>query len=297
MTDHFVLLGDLMVDVTAIVTAPINHASDTPATIRVQAGGSSANTARWLAAQGHGATFIGAVGADDLGDLARTSLERAGVRARLAVRDDAQTGVCVVIVDATGERTMLPDGGANRLLRPEDVTEDAMVTPGHFHCSGYTLLEPSTRATGMRALRLARDAGLTTSLDAASAAPIAAAPEAIPGAYDLLDLVLANDEEATALTGLPPDEALVALGAAVPTVVVKLGARGALATHGGRVVHADAVARSIVDTTGAGDAFAAGFLPAWRGGGTLEVALRAAQELAAQAVGRVGAGPPEPWPG
>lgn len=288
----FVVVGDVMMDVTATIAGPIALGSDTSARISLQAGGSAANTARWLASVGHSARLLGCIGDDALGEMALRALVRAGVQPMLVVRE-ARTGTCVVIVEPTGERTMLPDAGANTLLTPGDLLSDAFTGNGHLHMSGYTLLRPATREAGIAACLLARAAGMTISLDAASTAPIMEQPGAFDEAYPLVDLLLANSEEALALTGASSaEQAAGMLADRVGTVVVKAGAEGAIGVHKGLAHLAPAVGCAVADTTGAGDAFAAGLLGAWTQGAPLAAALAKGNQLAAVAVSRVGAGPP-----
>lgn len=317
MTHRFHLLGDVMVDITAIVIEPINYASDTPARVSLQAGGAATNTACWLAHDGQDATLIGAIGDDAFGSFVRTHLNVLRVTDLLVTVPGSATGTCVVIVDASGERTMLPDPGANAGLTPRDLPASAFRSGDHLHLSGYTLLHSATRAAGMDALRRARQADMTTSLDPASAAPLAQNPTVLDPAMSLIDVLIANEAEAEVLTGLSdPHLALAALADRVPTAVVKLGSRGSIARRRGALnsatlaaetpgsfptfgAHADAaesataraVDAEIIDTTGAGDAFAAGFLPAWVAGLPLSDCLTAAARSAARAVTRVGAGP------
>jgi sugar/nucleoside kinase (ribokinase family) len=318
MTPRFHLLGDVMVDVTALVVEPINYASDTPARVSIQAGGAAANTACWLAHDGHEATLLGAIGDDAFGSLVRNHLAALQVTDLLVTMPGSTTGTCVVIVDASGERTMLPDPGANAGLTTRDLPGSAFRSGDHLHLSGYTLLHAETRAIGMDALRRARDAGMTTSLDPASAAPLAKEPNILDPAISLIDVLIANEAEAEVLTGFTdPYRALAALADRVPTVVVKLGRHGSIAHRtsadrtsppGDRPDHvapdapgesasARAIDAEVVDTTGAGDAFAAGFLPAWAAGHPLHDCLNAAARSAARAVARVGAGPSAVPPG
>jgi ribokinase len=157
---------------------------------------------------------------------------------------------------------------------------------------GYTLLNPATRAVGLAALDRAVEVGATRSLDPASAAPLRAN---LPFFLDLLprfDLVLANEDEAAVLSGQEdPHAALEALADRVATVVVKVGSRGVLARDPAGTVTVPALRHDVVDTTGAGDAFTAGFLPAWLAGTSLADAIEEGQRLAGAAVGRVGASP------
>jgi sugar/nucleoside kinase (ribokinase family) len=292
---QFVVLGDVLVDVTARIRNPLNHASDTEARISLHAGGSASNTAAWLAYLGHDAWLIGCIGGDSFGTFLSDDLSARGVRSSLVIKESAATGACVVIVDSAGERTMLPDAGANALLGPADVSLAGFGPDSHLHVSGYALLRESTHPAAMHALMHARAEGMTTSLDAASAAPILASPHAFDAAEPLLDLLLANADEARALTGLvDPHAAAIALAGRVPWVIVKTGRAGAIAVHRGEMLSTSAPEIEVLDTTGAGDAFAAGLLPAWKAGFAPLDALQQGIEAATIAVTRVGAGPPAP---
>jgi ribokinase len=292
MTTRFFLLGDVMVDITAIVGEPLNYASDTPARVTMQPGGAAANTACWLAHDGEDATLIGAIGDDPLGHVVTKNLETVNVSSALATIEGATTGACIIIVDERGERTMLPDPGANAGLTVEDLPTPSFRAGDHLHLSGYTLLNPATRAVGMSALHRAREAGMTTSLDPASAAPLAHDPAALNAALLIIDLLIANEAEASVLTGnIDPALALASLARRVPTVVVKRGHLGSVAQCAGVQRETDAIPVAVVDTTGAGDAFAAGFLPPWVLGRNLADCLGQASISAARAVARVGAGP------
>ena len=287
-----VIVGDVMMDVTARISTAIEYASDTPADVSVQPGGSAANTAAWMAASGHAATFVGCVGDDAFGRDARALLEAAGVETRLAVSTVRPTGTCVVIVDGQHERTMFPDKGANDELDASTVVALGLVPGDHVHLSGYVLLNPRARQTGLRILQHARSAGATTSLDPASAGPLRQQRDFVLDALPMVDIVIANEDEASVLTGAPePLDAVVLLAELVPTAVVKRGSLGVVARSGPESVNQSADPATVIDTTGAGDAFGAGFLSVWLSGGTLAEAVRAGQHLAVEAVGRVGAGP------
>lgn len=293
------VVGDIVTDVLAVLRAPLAMGSDTPADVRFTGGGAAANTAAWLASVGVTATLVAAVGADAAGDARLAELAAAGVR--LAVRRcrDAPTGTVVVLADS-GERTMLFDRGANLLLAPCDV--DAALASSdarHLHLSGYTLLHERTRPAGRHALAAARERGLTTSVDAASAEPLRHAA----GFLDWVrgtDVLFANVDEARVLASpltrtdhaTPAELAAALAGAGIGAAVVKHGREGSVwATGAGPVVAVPAETVETVDPTGAGDAFAAGFLAAWLSGADPEAALRAGARLGAQAVATVGGRP------
>jgi len=289
-----VVVGDLMVDVVATTPGPLAVASDTAASVHFAGGGAAANVAAWLAQLGEPAVLVARVGDDAAGRGAIAGLRTCGVDVRATVDPERPTGTCVVVVVGPDrERTMLPDRGANLALAPTDLPAEVLRAGGHLHLSGYTLLHEGPRPAGLAALAAARAAAMTISIDPASAAPLAACgPEAVLGWVAGADTLLPNRDEARVLTGEDDPEraarALVAR-AAVREVVVTLGAQGALWTDGERVAHADAVAGAVVDTTGAGDAFAAGWLAARRRGLDPAGALREACAVAARAVGRHGA--------
>ncbi len=291
-----VVLGDVMTDVVAQVAEPLAHAGDTPARIAMRPGGSAANTAAWLGALGAPAAFVGCVGDDDAGRAALDALRAHGVAPMVAVAPGAATGACVVLVDAAGERTMLPDAGANALLRPGDLPGDAFVPGGHLHVSGYALARDETRATALAALGRARGAGMTTSADPASAAPLAAlGRDAARALLRGIGLLLVTLDEAEVLCGSRDPSAVADdLLADHDEVVLKLGGDGAL-WRGGDGARASAPAAAppgpVVDTTGAGDAFAAGWLASRRAGADPAAALAAACRCAASVVGRPGARP------
>ncbi len=302
-----VLLGDVMTDLVARLEGPLVPASDSPARITAEGGGAAANTASWLAGLGTRAVLLGRVGDDDAGRAAADGLRAAGVEVRFALDPRRATGTVIVLVEPGGERTMVPDPGANDALTEQDLPADVFERGAHLHLSGYTLLKPGSRDAGLAALRMARAAGMTVSVDAASAGPLRTV-----GAGRFLawiegtDVLFANRPEAAYLAGHAdadvdvdadgdPDAAADVLSRHCGLAVVKLGPDGALgrSAHGASE-HADALrlaAGTVVDSTGAGDAFAAGFLHAWLTGLPLADALRSGCTLAARAVSAVGARP------
>ena len=187
---------------------------------------------------------------------------------------------------------MLPDRGANAALSPADLPVDELRAATHLHLSGYTLLDPGSRAAGLVALEHAREAGLSVSVDPASAAPLAAAGRARSSTGSpSADVLLPNLEEAVVLTGArEPEAAAWALARGGRDVVITLGAGGALWSDGEQVVRAAAAeAPAPVDSTGAGDAFTAGWLAARLGGAEPAEALAAANALAASTLRQAGA--------
>lgn len=285
-----VCVGDLMVDVHARLPGPLALGSDTPATITLSGGGSAANTAAWLVAAGVTARFAGRVGADPLGAQAVDELRAAGVEPLVAVDPELPTGTCIVLVTPDGERTMIPSAGANS--RGGGALTAQQLAGTRLHLSGYALFHDDARAAALRTLSAARSAGSAVSVDAASSAPLRDY-----GAERFLDdvgscLLFANADEAAVLAGTTdPDDAVRTLGLRTGAAIVKLGARGARWSDGHDLVTTSAEAVAVVDSTGAGDAFAAGLLAALDTGAPIAQALTAGQALAVRAVGRPGARP------
>jgi sugar/nucleoside kinase (ribokinase family) len=287
MSAPVVVVGDLMVDVVAAASEPIAYGSDATARVRSTGGGGAANVAAWLAARDVPVALVSRIGTDLAGRGAVEELRALGVDVRAAADPSLPTGTCVVVVTPDGERTMLPDRGANDALAPGDVPAELLVAGGHLHLSGYVLLHEGSRAAGIDVLDRARSAGMTISVDPASAAPLRACPEFVDWVRGV-DTLLPNADELGVLAAGPRE--LVAT-AGVREVVVKLGAEGAVWTDGAVVEQAEAPEVDVVDTTGAGDAFAAGWIAARRSRLGVRDALAAACAAGADAVGRPGARP------
>lgn len=294
-----VVLGDLMVDVLARLSGPVALGSDSEARIAWGYGGSAANVAAWLAFAGvERPVFVARVGEDPQGKAAVAELEGAGVQAHVTVDAERVTGTCIVLVAPNGERSMLPDAGANDALRREDLPDDLLTPGGHLHVVGYTLLREGSREAARSAIARAKAAGMTVSVDPSSAALLS--PEFLELA-DGADLLLPNGDEASALTGeADPAKAARKLAKRFPDVVVKLGPEGSIWRGSSGELESsgsdqpDAVHGRMpeVDTTGAGDAFAAGLLAARLKHPSPVRAMSTATVLASLAVRTPGARPP-----
>jgi sugar/nucleoside kinase (ribokinase family) len=284
---HVVCVGDVMVDVVATLPGPLAFGSDTPAPIGIHGGGAAANVAAWLVAAGASATFVGRIGDDAFGLRAVEELTAAGVEPLVTIDPLRPTGTCIVLVNERGERTMVPCSGAN-----DAGGEAALLPPAAdwLYLSGYALLNEGSRPFALEALAVARSRGWSVAIDAASSAPLAGVGAADFLAWSGEDVVLfANLDEALVLTGIDePAAAAQALALRCGTAIVKRGVRGAVWSDGSGVRSVPAVTTTVVDSTGAGDAFAAGFLARHS---DVDDALALATELAARAVGRVGARP------
>ncbi|MBO2459273.1 carbohydrate kinase family protein [Actinomadura violacea] len=293
-----VVVGDLMTDTVARAAYPLAKGSDTPAAVTTHGGGSGANVASWLALEGIEVAFVGRRGSDIAGRNRDMELMGYGVDARLVMDQERPTGTCVVMVTHKGDRTMLSDPGANAALLPEDIErcKDLFSQGTHLHMSGYSLITEGSRKAATHALDLARQAQMSVSVDGGSSSPLKRM-----GAEPFLEwtqgarLLIVTAKEAEILTGREnPAAAAKVLTAWYPQVVIKVGADGALWYTNGRpepVTVAAEPVEKVVDGTGAGDGFVAGFLPPWLDGKQPADALTAGCRLAAQATQHLGARP------
>lgn len=288
-----VVVGDLLYDLLAKSEGEIEFGTDTFVPIRVAAGGSGANAAAWLASSGVETHFVGRVGDDVFGTFLEGEMERAGVVSHLARDTSLSTGKVFVLVDGAGERTMITDRGASENLHPNDLP-NTLFTEGHLHLSGYTFSGGTRRKTALEALRLAGEAGMTVSVDPSSVPLLGSVgPDRFLEWTGGADLLFPNLTEGETLTGeSAPDLILKSLLAHYSAVVLKLGPDGAVYADGTGTSHqVPSAAARAEDTTGAGDAFSAGFLAAWLERGSPAEAMRRGAGVAARAVGRVGARP------
>ena len=288
------MVGDLLYDVLAQLDGPPNPGTDTFAPVHARPGGSGANAAAWLAHAGIETHFVARVGDDPLGRMLEEELTQAGVKTHLARDAELETGKVVVLVSGDGERAMITSRGAGENLRPDDLPLNAFRPNTHLHLSGYLFSGGTRRGTAFEALRQARRARMTVSVDPSSTTLLEElGPARFLGLTRGADLLFPNREEGALLAGTKDiDEALNALLDYCPAVVLKLGPEGA--AYGAGDVRARAPAEPVarvVDTTGAGDALCAGFLAAWLAGAPPDAALRKGAELAARAVGQVGGRP------
>ncbi len=252
-------LGDLVEDVIVRLGGPVNVASDTHAHISRRRGGSAANVAARAASLGFATRFLGQVGTDSIGAALITELDDEGVDTSM-IRRGGSTGMIVALVDHLGERSMLTDRRACLDLRdPEPAWLDGVTT---LHVPFYSLASGLVAVTARKVIGWANERGIRVSIDVSSTAIMSEVGlhEVVRRLADAApDVVFANADEASALgVGGPLVGALT---------VVKRGPRSALIHRiDGSTVEVDAIpVPGLDDTTGAGDAFAAGFLtsPAW----------------------------------
>ncbi|SHM55283.1 carbohydrate kinase family protein [Actinacidiphila paucisporea] len=291
------VVGDVVTDVVARHAEPLAPDTDTAARIAVLPGGAGANVACWAAHRGApGVRLLARVGADSA-DWHRAALVAAGVEPVLRVDAEQPTAVVIALVDAAAERTLVTDSGAAFRLGPADWDEALLDGVGHLHLSGYLFFCDPGRELAAVAAGAARARGLPVSVDPASAGFLRGL--GVPRFLGLVadaDLLLPNAAEAALLSGADePAAAAAELSRRGATVVVTLGAAGALAADRGRITaRVPAAAATAVDTTGAGDAFTGGLLAARLAGADLPAALAAGCRAGAEAVAVVGGRPGRP---
>jgi ribokinase len=284
-----VVIGDVMLDVVVKPDGEIAATSDTPSRVRLSRGGSAANMAEALARGGHHVTYVGACGDDLAGQLFEDTLRKIGVDAVLE-RTDTTTGVVVAVVDATGQRAMMTDRGANSELGSEHVTRQLARPFDHLHVSGYTLLDPRTLDVGRVALEAAQRLGRSTSVDVCSVAPLVAmSPAGFLAAARGASMLFANEEEALVLANCADVvDALHRLSLDFDEVIVTLGEHGARARFAGVDFVVTSSSAEVIDTTGAGDAATGAYLAARLHEESIDDALGAAMTAASKVVTGLG---------
>ena len=285
-------IGDLALDVIAQLKEPINYGNDTASRISTHPGGQAANVATWITRTNTNAQLVARVGNDPVGFALISDLDKYGVDHMNLMRSGRPTGVIVILVDANGERTMFPDNGANADLEVNDLPPLDDIDGAYL--SGYALLDFRSRDAVLAMVKKIKAAGIPIFFDPTTTGAMKiVSREEVLSWVALMDGILLNAEEAIYLGDSTQIElAEENLREYTPLVVIKLGSRGAMALFNDQSVRVAAVTTNVVDTTGAGDSFAAGFIPMWLETRELEKALSAGTALAAKCVATVGARPP-----
>ncbi|HOK45682.1 MAG TPA: carbohydrate kinase family protein [Bryobacteraceae bacterium] len=259
--------------------------------IEQQLGGNGASTSYALALLGVPVRLLGAVGSDPFGEFALARLRSAGCDvSNVRVLDD-RTATTVSVVNSAGERLLLHRPGVSVCAFAEPIEFSPRLTAGlsHFHFANFYSL-PRLRTRAAETVRAARAAGLTVSVDTGWDSQGRWLEDLGP-CLPMTDLLFANEKEARILTGIEDPRAaglrLCELGAG--TVVVKLGGEGCLVLREGIQISASAYDVPVLDTTGAGDCFAGGFLAALGRGASLQEAAQFANAVAALSIQTLGA--------
>ncbi|MGH2999106.1 MAG: carbohydrate kinase family protein [Gaiellaceae bacterium] len=273
-------LGDVMLDVIVRLEEPLAPGGDVRAATRAGTGGQAANVAAWAVALGAEGRCIAKRGDDATGELVARELADRGVEVVGPVGDGA-TGVVVSIVGGDRDRALASDRGIAPSFEPDELDSAWLDDCDVLHLSGYALLREPVSDTALRAVAIARDRGARISVDVAAWTEIRAfGPVRFRELLDAVapDVLFATEAEWEILGGAY---------LTAPTGVIKRGPRGATVVTEDARLDLSPVEANVVDTTGAGDALAAGFLL----GGSLEEAARRGLDAAARCVATVGSLP------
>ena len=292
------IIGDINVDVVSLLSEPLQTNTDTIATNGITLGGSTCNVAVWLTHLGVPVDLVSAIGDDVLGAWVVTQLQAYGVSDKnVKSISNQRTGTCVILVDETGARSMMPDFGANLMQAVDSNLEQLIAASDIVVMSAYTFMRPQSTQFALDVLETVAKHDCRMVIDAASSSPIQKFGAAKVRNYlARADLVLANEDEYAALSVDAPS----GWENDFKNLIIKRGERGALwLNRGSEVASVAADPIEVVDTTGAGDAFCAGLLsqlltrPDWN---TLEIldfaeSLLVATRAAADNCKTIGAGP------
>ena len=295
MAGGILVIGDVMTDIIVNPEGPIAWGSDTPATIDPVPGGSAANAASWLAACGVRVRLASRVGAKDR-DHQAAILQAAGVEPALGADPVHPTGSLVTILSPDGERSFLTSRGANAHLGPDELHDGVLDGVELVHISGYAFFDPGPREAVRAFIARLRRRGLPVTVDPASASFLRkVGPDNFIAWTREASICFPNAEEAAVLAGTADRlEQLRILSQHYAMVVIKRGAEGAEAVNGSGIWCANAPAASVIDTTGAGDAFLAGFLSAKLDGASIQQCLDRGTKTGSKAVTYIGGRPASP---
>jgi len=263
---------------------------------RETSGGSAANSMAGVAALGGRAGFIGQVAGDQLGDIFAHDMRALGVRFETPpLIEGPPTGRCLILVTPDAQRTMNTSPGASHELSPKALDEELIRSAAILYLEGYLWGPEQPRAAMLRAAEIAHQAGRSVAFTLSESLCIPGRREGVQGMIDAgtVDLLFANEDEVMHLTASGDlERALEQLSAKVATLVVTRGPAGAIGIENKQRIEIPAApVGKVVDTTGAGDLFAAGFLAARCRGHGLERCLQAGSLAAAEIISHFGARP------
>ena len=235
---------------------------------KMATGGSASNTINGITRLGAAAGFVGKIGKDEVGEFFRNDMLNNGVVPHL-LYSETPSGQCTVLVSADGERTLCTFLGAACELDAKDLTPEMFVGFDIFHIEGYLV---QNHELIRRAVKMAKEAGLQVSVDLASYNVVEENLNFLNEIIrDYIDIVFANEEEARAFTGKEPEQALIHIADHCDIAVVKIGKEGSFIKSGSESVLVKPRLANCIDTTGAGDLYAAGFLYGLANGYSLDI--------------------------
>lgn len=286
MSVQIIFVGDVMQDILISFKDQIAYGSDTQSQIKMQGGGSATNTACWAATQNVPVGLVARIGDDQTGKLIRDGLIHPNLSLNLVETPNSRSGSCGILIDAEGERTMFPDPGANLFLSPSDVPSHWFETAAIIHISAYSLLRTNTKKTIQEIIEKAKQHNIKTSIDVASSQPLIdndgfnSLAQLAP-----FDYLFANKDEAEVLGDTSKIKSLC------HNLILKKGSKESIWLSTDREIIDIPENVEVVDSIGAGDAFAAGFLTSLVKKEPAATILKNANNLGSQAVKISGARP------
>jgi sugar/nucleoside kinase (ribokinase family) len=257
-------------------------------------GGSVANTMRTLANLGGNGGYLGKIGDDKLGHIFKEAFEKIGIKTHLSF-SGKETGRVMGLVSRDSERTMATYLGAAAELTPADFSPEIFQQYQYAYIEGYLVFNHDLIQAG---IEIAKAAGLKIAIDLASFNVVEANLEFLKDIIkNHVDIVFANEEEARSFTGKEPEQALHEIAAMCELAIVKVGRQGSFIKRGDEVIKVSAIEANAVDTTGAGDSYAAGFFYGLTHGYDLETCGKIAALISGKVVEVMGANLPDSqWP-
>ena len=250
-------------------------------------GGSTSNTIHGIAHLGGDTGFIGKVGNDEMGTFFEEDMKKSGITPYLIHTSEMDTGIATTLMTSDAERTFATYLGAASAMLESEIDTEILKNYDYIHVEGYLIFNHELI---LRACQLAKSLNLKISMDMASYNLVESQRDFVTTLLrDYVDIIFANEDEARSFTGKDEEEALDVLSQYCEVAVVKLGAKGSIANIRGKKVAAGTNGKKPVDTNGAGDAFAAGFLFGLMQGFTPEKIIRLASAVGDEAVATIGA--------
>ena len=297
MSTSLCVVGDFAWDVLIRTNNNLLKGGDSFGEVMLTPGGSAANLAVWAKRCGLNTRFIGKIGRDRFGQLAREDLIKENIEHHFVETDAHLTGSVAVFVDQTGERSMVSGHGADFYLIPSELPRNVITSSNHLHLTAWSFFTDPPRSAARTAAQLAQQNNLTISFDPASFQMISemGVEQFLSWTKDLaINIFFPNYDEGRVLTGCDEPEAIVRALATIYTdalIILKLDADGALVFDGKTATQIPPATNNLVDATGAGDSFAGAFLAHYLQSNSLVDAARFATAVAAWVIEHLGARP------
>lgn len=297
MSQSLCVVGDFAWDVLIRTNNNLLKGGDSFGEVMLTPGGSAANLAVWAKRCGLETRFVGKIGRDRFGQLAREDLDNEKVSHHFVETDAHLTGSVAVFVDQTGERSMVSGHGADFYLIPSELPRNVITSSNHLHLTAWSFFTDPPRSAARIAAQLAHQNNLTISFDPASFQMIQemGVEQFLSWTKDLnIDIFFPNFEEGRVLTGCEEPEAIVRSLANIydnALIILKLDADGALVFDGKSATQIAPATNNLVDATGAGDSFAGAFLAHYLKSNSAVDAAKFATKVAAWVIEHLGARP------